>query len=64
MHPLLKWGEKIRIEAEYVREKRRVIEAGLQNRDPLPVEAVGRVPDRARPERKFWLSAAANSWSV
>ena len=38
-----------------------VIEAGLQNRDPLPVEAVGRVPDRTRPERKFWLSAAANS---
>ena len=41
-----------------------VIEAGLQNRDPLPVEAVGHVPDRARPERKVWLSAAANSWSV
>ena len=39
-----------------------VIEAGLQNRDPPPVEAVGR--DRARPERKVWLSAAANSWSV
>ena len=38
-----------------------VIEAGLQNRDPLPVEAVGRVPDGARPERKVWLSAAANS---
>jgi len=28
-----------------------VIEAGRQNRDPLPAEAVGPVPDRARPER-------------
>lgn len=41
-----------------------VIVASLQNRDPLPVRAVGHVPDRARREPNSGSPLLPIQWSV